>query len=123
MSNQNDIQINKDEINQKPSNMSNKNDIQIKNEEINHKQSNMSNKDLVTQNTHSEMDLSLESYNINKNPNDQITENSIGNGVVATAIIGSLFFVSAFFICLGFLYKKYRNKTTKTNLENSNNVI
>ncbi|KRH94549.1 hypothetical protein M153_21400012646 [Pseudoloma neurophilia] len=118
---QNDIQINKEKINQKPSNMPNQNDIQIGTEGIDQKLSYMSNKNVVTKNTHSQMDLSLESYDINKN--NQITENSIGNGMIATVIIGSLFFVSALFIGLGFLYKKYRNKTIETNPEDSKNVI
>ncbi|KRH94544.1 hypothetical protein M153_2140007826 [Pseudoloma neurophilia] len=53
----------------------------------------------------------------------QIGEDSSENALVATAIIGSLFFVSALFIGFGFLYKKYRKKTTETNPEDSNNVI
>ncbi|KRH94538.1 hypothetical protein M153_214000953 [Pseudoloma neurophilia] len=101
----------------------NPNDIQIGTEENNQKTSNMQNKNLVTQKTQTEMDLNQNFENITKIQNDQITEKSIGNGLVATAIIGSLFFVSALFIGLGFLYKKYRNKTTETNPEDSNNVI
>ncbi|KRH94046.1 hypothetical protein M153_409000269 [Pseudoloma neurophilia] len=123
MSNPTNIKIGTEEINQKLSNMLNQNDIQIKIEEVNQKQSNMSNKDLVTQNTHLKDDLNQNFENTTKNPNDQITENSIGNGFVTTAIIGSLFFLSALSIGIGFLYKKYRNKTTETNLEDSKNVI
>ncbi|KRH94204.1 hypothetical protein M153_340000906 [Pseudoloma neurophilia] len=99
----------------------NPNDIQIGTEETNQNPTNILNKNLEKQKTHSEMDLSQESYDINKN--NQISVDSIGNCTIATAIIGSLFFVSALFIGLGFLYKKYRKKTTKTNLEDSKNVI
>ncbi|KRH94540.1 hypothetical protein M153_2140003887 [Pseudoloma neurophilia] len=93
--------------------------IKIGTEEINQNSATMTNKDLKTQNDLLSQNYDEETENFCK----QIGEDFFEDGNVTTALIGSLFFVSALFIGLGFLYKKYRKKTTETNPEVSNNVI
>ncbi|KRH93068.1 hypothetical protein M153_1578000490 [Pseudoloma neurophilia] len=82
----------------------------------------MFNNDLKIQQNRSKGDLSHNFDDINKIQNDQITENSIANGIVVPAL-SSLFFVSALFIGFGFLYKKYRKKTDQSDLEKLINEI
>ncbi|KRH94543.1 hypothetical protein M153_2140006945 [Pseudoloma neurophilia] len=91
----------------------NKTDIQIGTGEINKNPANMTNNDLQSQ----YYDYETENFC------EQIGGDFFEDGNVTTALIGSLFFLSALSIGLGFLYEKYRKKTKKTNPEDSNNVI